>query len=133
SPPGRVGSGVVSARPIGRNLSCETNRTHHPPPVRLDTPPPARVRSARPAVEGATMTAPHGRGALGTALVVGLAVTAARADGPPAPPRADILGDPLPPGAVARLGSVRGRTTNSVTRLAFSPDSRTVASVTAGD
>jgi WD40 repeat protein len=78
------------------------------------------------------MTAPHGRGALGTALLVCLTVTASRAS-EPAPPRLDAAGDPLPPGAVARLGSVRGRTTNTVTRLAFAPDGRTVASVTAGD
>jgi RNA polymerase sigma factor (sigma-70 family) len=40
----------------------------------------------------------------------------------------DRLGDPLPPGALARLGTFRLRHTDSVTSLVFTPDSKTVIS-----
>jgi WD40 repeat protein len=51
---------------------------------------------------------------------------------PPAEaPRVDLYGDPLPPGAIARMGSVRWRATGGVTALAFSPDGD--ALITGGD
>jgi WD40 repeat protein len=74
------------------------------------------------------------------ALVTGLTLSHAYAEPkdalPPAsrnaaraetPARTDLYGDPLPPGVVARLGSVRLRDLNNFFAFAFSPDSRTVA------
>jgi WD40 repeat protein len=43
-----------------------------------------------------------------------------------ASPRVDQFGDPLPAGAIARLGSNRFRTPDVVNSLAFSPDDRTL-------
>jgi RNA polymerase sigma factor (sigma-70 family) len=44
------------------------------------------------------------------------------------PPRTDAHGDPLPDGAVARLGSARLRHGNAVMRVAYAPNGRLVAS-----
>jgi RNA polymerase sigma factor (sigma-70 family) len=75
----------------------------------------------------------------------GLAATPTAQQPPPAPPKEeaparvadkepvlkDLHGDPLPPGAVARIGTVRFRHPGGVGALAFSPDGKTIAS--AGD
>ncbi|MBO0699990.1 MAG: WD40 repeat domain-containing protein, partial [Zavarzinella sp.] len=50
---------------------------------------------------------------------------AAKAPGPPV----DAFGDPLPPGAVARLGSVRFRTAAIPRQLAVSPDGKRIVSI----
>jgi RNA polymerase sigma factor (sigma-70 family) len=71
-------------------------------------PPPARAQAAPSAVPG------EGQGRAGAAQ-----------RGQPA---VDLLGDPLPPGAVARIGTLRFRHAHRLTAVAFSPDDKVIAS-----
>jgi RNA polymerase sigma factor (sigma-70 family) len=45
-----------------------------------------------------------------------------------APARSDLFGDPLPPSALVRMGTVRSRHGGGVAALAFAPDQKTLAS-----
>src|SRR4051794_20631118 len=58
-----------------------------------------------------------------TTILLALALTAAQ------PPRTDSRGDVLPPGAVARLGSVRFHHPGGTVAAAFAPDGKTVVVV----
>lgn len=51
----------------------------------------------------------------------------AHAPGSSNQPRVDHFGDPLPEGAIARLGTIRFRPGRSVSQLAFSPDGKRLA------
>jgi len=72
------------------------------------------------------------RGAGLLAAVVALAVSPPQGPGAPLPgeaaDRADLYGDPLPPYAVARMGTVRLRDSDRVTYVAFTPDCTAVVS-----
>jgi WD40 repeat protein len=57
-------------------------------------------------------------------------LTADAAPGQPAP--ADHQGDPLPPGAIARLGSLRFRHPGSIVFATFLPDNKSILSVSEG-
>jgi WD40 repeat protein len=62
-------------------------------------------------------------------LLATTAVVVAAAAAPDPPARVDSLGDPLPDGALARIGSVRLRHSGEVGLLAFSNDSKTLFSL----
>ncbi len=58
-------------------------------------------------------------------VVLALALGPAARGEPPA--RTDLYGDPLPPGAVVRLGTVRWRSARFVDQMAFAPDGKHLA------
>lgn len=71
------------------------------------------------------MSRGHGRRGWSFCLALVLC-SSARGEAPR--PRLDRFGDPLPPGAIARLGTLRLRQSGIVEAVGFSPDGKTVAS-----
>jgi len=69
-----------------------------------------------------------GAAAMPTAQPAAPAAQAVAPAPPPQPVRLDALGDPLPPGAIARLGSNRWHHPSAVVGLAFGADGRTLVS-----
>jgi RNA polymerase sigma factor (sigma-70 family) len=99
----------------------------------------ATARAAVMLRTGATVRLPVVLLLLGAALAAGAAVlvrpaappgqpaAGGKSSGAAGPKRTDLHGDPLPPGAIARLGSLRLRTTDGITAIAYSPDGRLLA------
>ncbi len=108
----------------------------------LASPVPSAIRTLAAGSAPALTHKTLGLGVLlavaGLAIAVSLGATP-RPQAPAAPvpvdppaqareqPRLDRHGDPLPPGAVARLGTVRFRVAGEVQTLAFAPDGKTLA------
>src|SRR5713101_8454409 len=53
-------------------------------------------------------------------------------DPPPAAPKADSFGDPLPRGTITRIGTIRFRHSGPIYSLAFSPDGTRLTSAAWG-
>jgi WD40 repeat protein len=83
--------------------------------------PPTRLVRTRSFADSGRLTVPRAA-VLVVALLLSAEVT--KADDPP---RVDQHGDPLPQGAVARMGTVRLRIGNTVNAIAWAPDGKLVA------
>src|SRR5262245_22056593 len=61
-------------------------------------------------------------------LLLCIAITVQAQSPQKSPSPVDFFGDPLPPGALMRLGTVRWRPSGSIAQMAFSRDGRRMAS-----
>jgi WD40 repeat protein len=76
------------------------------------------------------MTVMNWRWLLMLGLILNLTTAPARLEAKAQPTTSDLYGDPLPPGVVARLGTVQLRAVGALT--AFSSDGKSIVAVTAG-
>src|SRR5262249_7261345 len=93
--------------------------------ARMGASEPERGRCRSAPTEGAVMRRTPVLTLLAHLAIVGAAAAQA--------PRLDVNGDPLPEGAVARLGTLRFQPQGESRAVALSPDGTTVARATRGD
>ncbi|MEK6237707.1 MAG: hypothetical protein N2C14_23610, partial [Planctomycetales bacterium] len=120
---------VIPLAPLG-DADLKAAPDPRKPPLRSTKPVPTKPVPTKPAIETASIPGfrpldlDHPKIPAAPRVIIPL---------PPAVsgPK-DIQGDPLPYGAVARIGSVRLRHESTVRKVQFSPDGRSLASYSAG-